>query len=224
MSSPLETLNELRDKLGDLPSRVADALQQAELPAPAQGEPFTVAAAEATQDALKGISQDVPQQAASFEMPQPVPYEPGSVQPSPYETASSPSAAMAGYEAPSITPDSGLGQGMTPAASSVDSGLSPANPGRGEQGEVLSLLRELLDRREGQGQQAVQGRVPPSPRKVQWSHVWEAPQENYAGGASPSMDVSNIAGTGGASSRRGYGSYGHPGRYWASETDTEVPR
>jgi hypothetical protein len=49
------------------------------------------------------------------------------------------------------------------------------------------------------------GSQPPLPQQVPWTDITPPPAEGYAGGASPSMDVSNTAGTGGASSVRGYG-------------------
>jgi hypothetical protein len=108
-----------------------------------------------------------------------------------------------------------------PAANGL--GLPPASGG---QAEVVALLKQLVGTRDegrGNGRQR-SGRQGRTPTREVWSHVWQAPQEGFPGGASPSMDVSNIAGAGGASSRRGYGTYGQSSRYWQPESDNEVPR
>jgi hypothetical protein len=68
-------------------------------------------------------------------------------------------------------------------------------------------------------------RIPPRPRQVPKPAFEDLPTEGYAGGASPSMDVSNTAGTGGASSYRGHGTVNpERSRYWHPDPDNEIPR
>jgi hypothetical protein len=68
------------------------------------------------------------------------------------------------------------------------------------------------------------GRRPPPPRQAGGlgRPSGGAPQEGYSA-ASPSLDVSNTAGGGGASSARGYGTTG-ASRYWHPDADGETPR
>jgi hypothetical protein len=68
-------------------------------------------------------------------------------------------------------------------------------------------------------------RRPPRPTFIPRHDFDPLPPEGYAGGASPSMDVSNTAGTGGASSRRGYGRTNTgASMYWYPDPDDQIPR
>lgn len=102
--------------------------------------------------------------------------------------------------------------------------------GGGGEGQSVALLQEvvaLLRGGQGGGQRQPAGRQPPGRQDVRSgsTSVWEAPDEGFAA-ASPSVNVSSIAGAGGASSRRGYGTQAKTTgpRYLAAESDTSPPR
>lgn len=107
-------------------------------------------------------------------------------------------------------------------------GGSPSVPRDNGQRELLQAIERLVEAQQPYNANApapTPGRGEPAQRRVAPGvSVWTAPGEGYAGGASPSMDVSSIAGAGGASSRQGYGSRPGQGRYQQPESDEGVPR
>ena len=226
MPGALDDLREIRDRLADLPGRLVEHLQQTTAPTPVT--PETGVPAVLPTSTLSGAVS-----AAAEEAPVPVPSTPSFAAPALTvpETLSYPTMEPLSVAPPMEGPIAGLPSGAESlsgpslSASAADT-LSFTAPGGGE-GEILSMLRQLVSAQSGDGLENGRqrgGRTPPSRGLVQWSSVWEAPPEGYPGAASPSVDVSNIAGTGGASSRRGLGSYGHPGRYWQPESDEGIPR
>jgi hypothetical protein len=71
------------------------------------------------------------------------------------------------------------------------------------------------------------GRQPPRPTQHQIGRTGAggSRKEGYSGGASPSMDVSNTAGAGGASSYRGHGSVNEErSRYLHPDDGYDIPR
>jgi hypothetical protein len=238
MPGALENLQEIRDRMGDLPNRVADILRQSDLTAPVTPagavEPLTpAAAAGAIQQAISDLPQPATPAFSSFEPaplasfnaagypPVPLPSQLGLAAPG-IDQAAAPAQGLSSYPAAALGLAGPL-EGPQPSAAGI-SDLQLAGPSSGGS-EVVRLLRQLVDAGSGTavGRQPA-GRIPNGPQRVAWSSVWEPPGEGYSSQSSPSLDVSNIAGAGGASSLKGYGSYGHPGRYWASEGEDEVPR
>jgi hypothetical protein len=68
------------------------------------------------------------------------------------------------------------------------------------------------------------GRKPPAPQQAPWQgSTWQPPAEGYSA-ASPSMDLSNMAGINGASSYHGHGSDPRSSRFWHPDPDGEIPR
>jgi hypothetical protein len=66
------------------------------------------------------------------------------------------------------------------------------------------------------------GRRPPPPQQLPLAGGGRSPAEGYSA-ASPSLDVSNTAGAGGASSARGHGTTDNS-RYWHPDPDGQTPR
>lgn len=217
MASPVEILEGLQDRLSRLPEEVASAVSQAAKPdVPAD------APAEAAAGVAEAVSQAMPSPAsAAFE---------GFASAAP----ESPVFGGVGEAALPSTPEVSLGGGEVPESPEYDRQGS-AGPERPDyepyqreglrETEQVSLLREIAESLRGNdmGKQP-QGRTPPRPHQKEWNAVWQEPGEGFAGGASPSMDVSNVAGAGGASSRRGYGTDPTNRRYWHPETDADLPR
>ena len=143
------------------------------------------------------------------------------------DEAPRPNPPVAGaFVPPSLSPPAASEAIPGPATVAEGSGGLGFIPPAASNHELTSLLKQLLA---GQGQGGVQGqqrpgRRPPPHKQVAWSHVWEAPGEGFSSGASPSIDASRATGTGGASSRRGYGTYQSGSRFWQPDTDTETPR
>lgn len=118
---------------------------------------------------------------------------------------------------PSPAPATG-GSGSLGFVASVSGGNS----------EVVALLKQLVagQRDGGTAGRQREARIPSPPGKLTWHGSWEADREGYASGASPSFDVSNRAGIGGASSLRGFGSNLRGHRYLQpdGEVDERLPR
>jgi len=121
------------------------------------------------------------------------------------------------------TPDYAGPEGVLPPTPDYD--RPESLPGQGRDPEIMNMLESIAGRLEGAKGQP-QGRQPPRPQKVAWSHTWTPSEEGFSTGASPSQNVSNIAGAGGASSRRGFGSHGRGmgPRYLNPEGDSGPPR
>ena len=117
-----------------------------------------------------------------------------------------------------------------PSSPAPDWAIPAAGEDGGQQMQMMGLLQTIAAAVErggnGEGGEVRMGRMPPPVQRVQWSAEHQDRPEGFASGASPSLNRSSIAGSGGASSRRGYGTYGNTSgpRYLNPEGDREAPR
>jgi hypothetical protein len=216
VADPIDVLSEVRDRLVNLPDQVAEMVRF-EMAAPAHSAEdvlpdLTARAAAAPFEDL--IPQLMGEQAGS---PQ------GAVAASP-EMAETPTAEMPAseeFESPTAEPSAAEYPQVEGGAASPSADYEiPAAGDQGDQGQVLSMLQEISAAVQGGGQQAGPAfRSPPPVQRIPWAGSAPTTGEGFSGGASPSMDVSNIAATGGASSRLGYGSHSKNTRYLHPDTD-----
>ncbi len=246
MAESTDILEDLRDKIVALPSQVADMVRF-ELSTPGAAEDRGLPAI--TADVAEAVAELMPQiqPAESFEAPPLEVAEPGY---SPFATTE-PAPPQESFPAPQVEvaePErfspGGAGVGKSDSTSPLEAEApspdyqgfesvsieSPdydlPQPGGEQGGEMMALLQEIASSLRGEGGESrgVPFNPPQGPQQIQWAHTWQPPQETWAGGSSPSLNVSSIAGTGGASSRKGYGTDPRGSRYWSAETDTGAPR
>lgn len=226
MPTPTEMLTELKDRLASLPEQVAESVarSQASTSAPAAPEALD-SIRQAVQDvsgqapaAPPGMAPAAPPMLQSPAMPPAAPSSPWT-QPGPPEA---PDVAAQPLPPPPL-PAGGDGPALPPPQPGIGQAMPPTLGGAGG-GEVVDLLTQIHATLSAGGPRGIgPGREPPQPLMIPAPGRIGQFAEGYAGGASPSMDVSNIAGSGGASSRRGYGTNATGGRYWQPE-DEGVPR
>jgi len=251
----LQVLNDLRDRVLMLPDKVADMVQltlatpgvQEEMgPEVAEGieQPVAEMATEFDQAMAEAAAAPeytaerepelgtpeylgpIPGEAAAAEYAAPGVAEAGAPE---YVSPEVAEADFPEYQAPDLfepgVPEYQAPELFEPGAPDYEHLPAETSEEAGREGEIIDKLDQIAARL---GERAGTGAATRlrKPSQVAWRASFAHPEEGFSQGASPSQDVSTIAGAGGASSRRGFGTHGGGigARYYHPEADVGPPR